>query len=138
MTATATPSATNNLWGIIDLDSTPVAPVTLLKEQAAILSQMTKGRLVGEVRSGSNSNGSQMNHDLVIRVPAMGNYMAKIFTIYHGPTLYPLIFKNWINGEGAECADQSELENLMAQCLQSEPTRKLIAGLLASANAVDQ
>jgi hypothetical protein len=77
-----------SLWG--DLTSLTVVrtPKTILEEQASVLTEATKGMLVGVVEDEPQSNG--FRYTLNVVVPALNNYRYTILSIYHPLELYPL------------------------------------------------
>src|SRR5437867_12980616 len=82
--------ANDNLWGNLDDLAVAKTPVSILREQAEILSQSTKGTLLGVVASSNSTWGGAIARDLRVRVPAMNNYTATLIKIHHPITMYPM------------------------------------------------
>jgi hypothetical protein len=72
-------------------DLTPTAivtPASILKTQAAVLSQKSKGLLLGEVETWTDPLG--IHHRLVLVVPALDNYRYELVGFHHSHNLYPV------------------------------------------------
>jgi hypothetical protein len=81
------PDPIEDLWP----DLNPIAivtPASILKTQAAALSQKTRGLLQGEVETWSAEQ--TIYHQLTLVVPALENYRYSLLRIHHSPTLYPV------------------------------------------------
>jgi hypothetical protein len=79
---------TEDLWpsdlGIASI----VTPAAILRAQAALLGEKTKGLLEGTIETSSANN--DIYHRFVIKVPALGNYRYMLFKVHHPATLYPV------------------------------------------------
>jgi hypothetical protein len=77
-----------NLWG--DLGSLAIVrtPKTVLEEQAALLTEATKGLLVGRVLD--ETQGESFHYDLAVIVPALNNYKYTILSVIHSLKIYPV------------------------------------------------
>ena len=65
------------------------APVAILREQAAILGDLTKNLVQGEVYTETyGNNGFQC--ELFITSPALGNYRYQLLYVQHEISLYPV------------------------------------------------
>lgn len=123
-----------NLWGELPAPDAIVAPLSILRKQAGLLSDMTRGMLVGEVRrSGSGSKG--IANTFFITVPAMGNYSTRLITIDHGPFLYPVELYDSTALTKYTCEDQKSFEECLSKVLNSQSIRKMIQSLLSAAHA---
>ncbi|MDM8524327.1 hypothetical protein QUF80_13235 [Desulfococcaceae bacterium HSG8] len=78
------------------------SPVTILKEQAALLGQKTQDVVQAQVRSikpaspgyqeTSAEEERRLRYEFCILAPALGNYRYKLFTVFHNVDLYPAGF----------------------------------------------
>jgi hypothetical protein len=78
-----------DLWPA-DLGIAPiVTPAAILREQAALLGEKTKGVLEGTVET--LAIGVDVRHRFVILAPALGYYRYVLFQVHHSSiTLYPV------------------------------------------------
>jgi len=78
------------------------SPVTILKEQAALLGQKTRNVVQAQVRSIKSAypgyqetpaeEETKLRYEFCILAPALGNYRYKLFTVFHNVDLYPAVF----------------------------------------------
>ena len=66
------------------------APVTILKEQASLLSKQTKGIVEGEVLLIAGPLAGNFGYAFYIKAPALGDYRFRLLTIEHEITMYPV------------------------------------------------
>jgi hypothetical protein len=79
-----------NLWsGTIDVPKT-IPPVTILRQQATMLGQTTKGILQAEVKHYNEEFSKGFVYDFLILAPALGNYKYQLLEIRHDVELYPV------------------------------------------------
>lgn len=124
-----------NLWGELPPLANVRTPVSVLKEQAAHLTEMTKGVLVGMVVSVVWKS-NLFAYQLVIRAPALNAYEADILMIGYDITLYPLRFAN-VATDGAVLLCDTE-EAFIAQIetvLTSESVRRIVVTLFERAHS---
>jgi len=70
------------------------APVTILKEQASLLSRQTKGIVEGEVTQVPDSAGERpFGYGFHIKAPALGDYRYLLLKIAHDVTMYPILIR---------------------------------------------
>jgi hypothetical protein len=123
---------TNDLWsdeiGKIKLRT----PVTLLKEQASLLGKKTGNLVEAEVRTSPMGVG--LLQAFVIVVPALFGYSYTLFQILHGPTLYPATVYQG-PAQGRQILNEDELVQYLREVLASPATTRLIAALMAQAQA---
>jgi hypothetical protein len=79
-----------NLWGDLGLEELIRTPVDILKEQANLLSTLTKGILFGDIKINKGTAG-EIYLEMSIVAPAMDNYRFNVLDIKHGLELYPAI-----------------------------------------------
>jgi len=118
-----------DLWPADIDDFDVVAPVTILKDQAARLRDHTR-RLItaGVVSTGS---ADHFNHGFYIRARAL-RYEHLLFTVTHGIELYPLtvVFEGLPQGE-ATAHSEEEFVGVLATVLGHPVTQRLIKSLMA-------
>src|ERR1044072_3856965 len=78
-----------NLWGDLSgIDNGPQAPVAILREQATILSDATKGLVTAMV--APMSQPGRIGYKFAVRAPALNDYTVELLSIQHRETLYPV------------------------------------------------
>jgi len=81
-----------NLWPA-ELEVTKlIPPVTILRQQASMLGQLTSNRVLGDVKA-RDEEGDVFTYDFYIVAPSLNNYRYKLLTISHSVDLYPVIIK---------------------------------------------
>ena len=76
-----------DLW--LDIGATAIIPpASIVKTQAAALSQKSKGLLQGEVESWTRN--AEVHHQLSIVVPALDNYRYGLLKLHHLLAVYPV------------------------------------------------
>jgi hypothetical protein len=126
---------TENLWGQIPT-SGPRPPVALLREQAAVIGQMTDNIIVGTVDSGRA--GHDFVFDLIVTAPALDNYMYTILSVRHGVDMYPLVLIDQTNTRTFDCSNEDNFKDRLRDTLSSEKVHKVIAGLIEQSKVLDQ
>ena len=140
-----------NLWPEDIAVTDRVPPVSILKEQAALLGQRTKNLVEGRVRSGSSVYvGSDFNYSFELVAPALDNYRYELLRISHGVEFYPLrlfsdpreslsMVKQLFDPDAQSTGQTIENEGQFLKALEiifsSEQTRKVIGSLIAQSRA---
>src|SRR5262245_22267290 len=114
-----------NLWGNLGNISVPRTPLSILKEQAKILTQETSGLLEGRVFSSTVQYEDRFLHTLDIVVPALNDYSYTVAQISHDIDLYPVTVAS--QSKKAECQDEEEFIDALAAVLTSSKTKTVIA-----------
>lgn len=83
--------ATQDLWGELPLAEEVRSPLTILKEQAALLGQKTNNLLQGHVNFHRSTIDPQFTADFDIEAPLLDSYFYHVLTIRYPVTLYPVI-----------------------------------------------
>jgi hypothetical protein len=122
-------SARKNLWGDLPKPDHLITPSSILKEQASILTEETKGLLVGETKRRTSEDGTFFI-ELNIRAPALNGYLYGVLEASHGIELYPVNVRSLASGS-ATCETQEAFEGLLGKILSSNQVKKVIASLLA-------
>lgn len=124
---------TVDLWG--DIVTEPIrTPLTILKEQGAILERKTDGILTVQVSSQSPDSG-RFQHFFSIKSANL-NYSYNVFSVIHPIELYPLIFYSEVllekGGSNQRSADdEKEFLETLKEILQAPKTQKVIRSLLS-------
>ena len=148
------PELNEDLWpsdlGIASI----VTPAAIIRAQAALLGERTKGVLEGIVET--SSVGSDIYHRFVIKVPTLGNYRYALFSVHHPATLYPVFIDeepvvprspfmpdfssvpefSLVDGfaKASGLQDEEALRKWLRRTLGSDATKHIIANLYAQAS----
>lgn len=120
---------TVDLWGEI-IASPMRTPLTVLKEQGALLERKTNGMLSFEIKS--SSNGESFSHIFYLHSPIL-NFSHFLLGIHHPIEIYPIIM-DFDLGEGRtniRISDEAEFLGNLKNIFQSQKTQKVIQSLLA-------
>jgi hypothetical protein len=121
-------AANADLWGEI----TPSAvrtPVSILREQAALLGAKTGYAIEAKVET--RVTGSRFYQSFNLVVPALDNYSYELFEIYHEISLYPVR----VMSLAESLKDEESFVNWLGKKLSSAETKSIIGNLLAQANS---
>ena len=121
------PNEVRDLWPQEIRASTELAPVTILREQAALLGQKTRQLVVAEVET--RNSGELLVHSFVILAPALDNYRYELFKVYHGVPFYPLTVDT--GGAPVKVTTEEAFVELLGKILSSQRTKDVIQSLLA-------
>jgi|HubBroStandDraft_5_1064220.scaffolds.fasta_scaffold266061_2 hypothetical protein len=127
-------AAQPDLWGEIPVDDVRT-PVTILREQAALLGPKTKNII--EARVSTLARDGHFYHSFDLIVPALDNYIYELFRVDHDVTLYPIYTpndeKSTFRGSKISLKTEEEFTDWLRHRLSSHETRKIISSLLAQA-----
>jgi len=109
-------------------ESNLVTPVSILKEQAALLGDKTKQLVVAVV--DTDTSGDNFFHRFYIVAPTL-NYRYDLFYVEHGIAFYPLMLK-W-QGEPLprKLSDEASFKAFLKQVLSSQHTMNVVHSILA-------
>jgi hypothetical protein len=116
--------------------SKPRTPLSLMKQQAALLGKHTNNLLEAEVET--TSSGDKLFHRFIIVAPSL-DYRYQLFGVTHGVTLYPVqVLSAPPSGTivpigGIE--DEGMFVNWLKAVLSSEETKRILGSLLAQAES---
>ena len=120
-----------NLWGELPKPETIRTPYTLLKEQASILSEITNGLLIGEVRRVFGKD-QEFIFNIRIKAPALNDYTYSVVEVKYPIKLYPVIVKSLVvENFQRECSSEEEVENALGEILSSQEVKRVILALLS-------
>ena len=125
---------TENLWGEIPDVSSVRAPVTILREQASVLTGMTGGLLEGHV--AIDNRGDQTTYlTLSIVARTLNSYRIAIAGVEHALTLYPAAVRNLLTAGTRRVRDEQEFKLALKEVLSSEAVRRVLTALLVQLKA---
>ena len=137
---------TRNLWPEDIAVSEDVPPVSILKEQGALLRGRTNELVEGQVRGTPSDYGRKYRYAFELVAPALDGYRYELFSITHGAEAYPLEI-DWdspdshnllaVAGEDGIQNEEGFLKALEI-IFSSEKTRKVIASLNAQSRAMTE
>jgi hypothetical protein len=140
-----------DLWpndlGLVDIKS----PLSILKDQAAMLGQKTQMIVKAEVGRGNleyyyrtaainKEDLKKFLYEFYIVAPVLENYRYRLFSIIHDVDLYPVEFlldveiEEEIIGEEVDlrfALSESQFIDMLGHILNSNKTKKVIRSLLA-------
>ena len=129
-----------SFWAIPDVTDLRT-PLSILREQAAALTDQTKGTLVGLVGTENWDDGN-IKIKLDISVPALNDYRYRILSydqplleLYPG-RLYPSPEPNVGEGSYKPIGDEAAFVSSVKAILSSERVKRSLAALLAQAKEV--
>ncbi|AUT03447.1 hypothetical protein CLI64_25225 [Nostoc sp. CENA543] len=127
-----------NLWGELPKNVEVRTPYLILKEQASILTQMTKGLLIGEVDRKPVLQNVFIAR-LRIRVPELNSYTYSVVDVQYPLKLYPLVIKDYTSSEQEiQCSSEQEFEVTLGKILSSDQVKRVISTLLAEIQSGDK
>ena len=141
------PDKIEDLWPDIN-PAAIVTPASILKTQAAALSQKSKGLLQGEVETWAYEQNIYHRFSLV--VPALENYRYSLLRVHHLPTVYPVYIDESplpvIEGESTDwnsaagqttysLQDEASFRGWLRKALAATETKRILESLLAQASS---
>lgn len=122
-----------NLWGDFSDLKKLKTPKAILREQAALLTNLTKGLLQGGVRERQDEEGFLVI--LYVMVQSLNNYTYDVLRVYHELKFYPLSIEDYTKGESWECSDENDFIGTIKGILSSSELRNVIQGLISQAES---
>jgi hypothetical protein len=119
-----------DLWPENIAESKMVTPVTIIKEQAALLGEKTKQLVRGEVES--TTTGSMLVHHFYVVAPTM-NYRYELFTAQHNVSFYPLVLRFLDNT--TPIPNEAELKSKLKEIFSQQHTVNVVHSILAQARS---
>ena len=128
-----------NLWPEDIALTQIVAPVAILKEQAALLGERTKNLVEGRVtqRKRDYLYPLTLTYDFDLVAPALDHYQYRLFSISHDVEFYPLTIDNSdaLNDNQLHVNDEEEFLSALGQIFSSDKTKGVIKSLVAQSRA---
>ena len=116
----------DNLWPENIADSNLTTPVTILKEQAALLGEKTRQLVKGEVVT--QTTGNLFVHYFYIVAPTL-SYKFELFTLSHGVNFYPLVMK-YLNNT-ISLSSEGEFKDKLKEIFAAPHTLNVVHSILA-------
>ena len=141
-----------DLWPTDISHSRMRAPVTILREQALLLDEKTKGVVKASVKrivSDSESNITDndiFKYEFFIIAPPIADFHYRLFTISHGIELYPIsvAFDNYSRhdfadneNEKRQINSETDFIDALRTIFSSKKTKKVIHAMLAQSAEVE-
>jgi hypothetical protein len=124
---------TEDLWADFSPPEQLSAPASLLRDQAVMLHQKTRGLVYAQVRSTSAGDGSfWVGFDL--GSPGLPEYSYRLLELTYPPEFYPLRMSAF--GKAEEFADEDGFRKGLAAVLRSPRTKQVVEAIMAQARAV--
>jgi hypothetical protein len=119
------------------LEITP--PSSILREQANLLTQKTKGLVEGqvEVMRRSDQDDHRLEIAFYLVAPNLDEYSYRLLTVDHPVSYYPLTV-NSHSEANFECANEEEYLKALQKIFNSDKTRNTIGAMLAQSGAEKQ
>lgn len=126
--------AVPDLWGELPLTETARTPVTILREQAALLEKKTENVLQGNIhiRPSTYGNGFSASFDII--APSLDDYSYRVLTIDYPISMYPLKIREEVTGRPPmpiECSNEESFMQALGEILAHPQMKKVVASLMA-------
>ena len=118
-----------SLWGDIPPVEKIRTPYTILRDQAAVLGELTDHVLEAKVRRVPDPKNFAVVMDIV--APAMDNYAFRLIVASYPVTLYPANLHSEGSTESYECENEEVFVEHLGTILSSDYVRKVVQGLLS-------
>jgi len=102
-------------------------PVTILRQEAALLGEKTNQLVTAEVTT--QSQGQTFLHSFVIVAPALDNYKYELFKVQHGISFYPMTVI--VQGGGNNIGSQAQFIEILRMIFTSPNTKNIVQSLIA-------
>jgi hypothetical protein len=116
----------DDLWPSNIADANLTTPVTILKQQAALLGEKTRQLVTGDVVT--QTTGNLFVHSFYIAAPTLG-YKYELFQLHHGINFYPLTLK-YLNTT-SQLPSEAALKDKLKEVLASQHTLNVVHSILA-------
>ena len=124
--------AVQDLWGEISLTEAVRTPITILREQAALLEKKTENILQGNVHVTAYGNKFRASFEII--APSLGDYSYCVLIIDYSVSMYPLRIQEDVTGRSQmpiECSDEESFIQALGEILAHPQMKKVIASLVA-------
>ncbi len=117
------------MWGEINTPADQRTPKSILREQASILSQLTKGVLIGSIEQESTTNNTLI-YNFSITAPAINNHKFALLTLQYSITIYPLTVTDHTVHVQRQCLNEEGFTTTLKSILSSTQVKRVISALL--------
>lgn len=129
--------STQNLWGKLPTIENVRTPLSILREQATFLGQLTERLLEGEVVVNAHT-AEQLEAHLNIVAPTLDGYSVTILLIRYGLDMYPVHLQHALEESVRISAkDEEALVNSLKRIFTSASVQKVIKTLLMQIHALN-
>jgi hypothetical protein len=118
-----------NMWGEIAEPVNDRTPTSILREQASILSRLTKGVLIGSIEQETTTNNTLI-YNFSITAPAINNHKFAILTVQYSITIYPLTLTDHTVHVQRQCLNEEAFTAALKAILSSTQVKRVISALL--------
>jgi hypothetical protein len=118
-----------NMWGEFNEPVNQRTPTSILREQASILNQLTKGVLIGSVEQEPTTNNT-LAYNFAITAPAINHHKFTILTVQYSITIYPLSLTDRTTSVQRQCLNEEGFTSALKGILSSTQVRRVISALL--------
>jgi hypothetical protein len=118
-----------SMWGEINDPVNQRTPTSILREQALILNQMTKGVLIGSIEQEPTANNTLI-YNFAITAPAINNHKFAILTVQYSITIYPLTLTDRTTQVQRQCLNEEGFTSTLKGILSSTQVKRVISALL--------
>ncbi len=116
----------NDFWPANIADSNLVTPITILKEQAALLGEKTRQLVKGEVVT--QTTGNLFIHRFYIAAPTL-SYRFELFNVSHLVNFYPMTLTSLNNA--SQLKSEDEFKEKLKEIFAAQHTLNVVHSILA-------
>lgn len=140
----------NDLWPDFAPAEGEVPPITILKEQAALLGLKLKNLIEADVETGTTDYQRFLRHSLFLVAPVLNYYRYRLLSVEHAATqMYPATIKLSMADPASDdpaspelsaeikVANEGEFKDALKGVFARADTRRVIENLLAQSLAVN-
>ena len=120
----------DDLWPTNIADSDLVTPISILKQQAALLGEKTKELVKGDIVS--QASGNLFIHSFFLLAPTL-SYRYELFQVTHHVNFYPLNIR-YINNT-YQLKSESEFKDKLKEIFSAPHTLNTVHSILAQVRA---
>jgi len=127
-----------NLWGDLPEVGAQKTPAQILREQADLLTQMSRGAVQGKVEpmAPAEVNGYELGYRLNIVASALNFYSVSILEVTHPVTLYPVYVRSELDPTyRRQAPDEESFVSALRKVLSSLEVRKVLSALILQTNS---
>ena len=125
--------ATRNPWSKLKEEASKIrTPTLILRTQAKMLSDTTRGVIRGRVDIEEESNAAFLKFS--VYVPTLNNYEVVLFGVRQPVTQYPAtLVPEWGEIGTVKCENDAELEEAVVNYCEGPDMQRIVTGLFAQA-----
>jgi hypothetical protein len=122
----------DDLWPQDIAESNMVTPVSILKEQAALLGDKTSQLVKGEVVT--QAVGNFFHHQFFVVAPTL-SYRYELFLVTHGVSFYPITLKRPFETTAPMLPNEDAFKQALKDIFASPQTLNVVHSILAQVRA---